>query len=85
MALLLAAGFDDGQPGFDEAANGVALGSGREFAPNDGVTKRAFAAVVRRLQPGISRNSRSWLKRANRSLHKETIGTWRHRCPSSMV
>ena len=50
MALLLAAGFDDGQQGFDKAAAGCALGAEREFAPDDCVTQRAFAAVVRRFQ-----------------------------------
>lgn len=52
MALLLAAGFEDGQQGFDEAAAGLTLGAERKLAPDDGVTQRAFAAVVGRFQAG---------------------------------
>ena len=48
-AALLAAGFDDGQHRFQETAAAGALRSEGELAPDDGVTQRAFARVVRRL------------------------------------
>ena len=53
IAVLLAAGFDDGEQGLDEAAAGVALGAEREFAPDHGVAQDLFGAVVGRLRTGV--------------------------------
>ena len=47
---LLAAGLDHRQHRFYEAAAAGALRAEGELAPDDGVTQRAFACVVRRLQ-----------------------------------
>lgn len=44
----LAAGFDDGQHGFHEAAAGFALSAERQFPPDHGVPQGALAGVVRR-------------------------------------
>ena len=52
MSVLLAAGFDDGEEGFDEAATGVALGAEREFTPDHRVAERLFRAVVGRFDTG---------------------------------
>ena len=49
IPLLLAAGFDGGQQGLDEAAAGGALGAEREFPPDHGVTQRPLRRIVRRL------------------------------------
>jgi len=48
VAALLAAGLDHRQHRFHEAAAGGALRAERELAPDDGVTQRAFARIVRR-------------------------------------
>ena len=48
VAGLLAAGFDDSEEGFDEAAALFALGAEGKFPPDDGVSQGALAGVVRR-------------------------------------
>ena len=53
IAFLLAAGFDDGQQGFDEAAASGALGAEGEFAPDDGVAQHLLRAIIRRLNTGV--------------------------------
>ncbi len=54
IAFLLAAGFDDGQQGFDEAAAGGALGAEGQFAPDHGVTQHLFGAIIGRLNTGVA-------------------------------
>ena len=53
FAFLLAAGLDDRQQGFDEAAASGALGAEGEFAPDDGVAQHLFRAIIRRLNTGV--------------------------------
>ena len=48
VAGLLAAGFEDGQQGFEEAAAFRALGAEAEFAGDHGGTQGSFAGVVGR-------------------------------------
>ena len=48
-AALLAAGLDDRKHRLHEAAAAGALRAERELPPDDGMTQRAFARVVRRL------------------------------------
>ena len=50
-AFLLAAGFDDGEHRFDEAAAVGALRAERELSPDHGVTQGPLAGVVGRLDP----------------------------------
>ncbi len=54
IAFLLAAGFDDGQQGFDEAAASGGLGAEGEFAPDHGVAQDLFGAIIRGLDSGVS-------------------------------
>ena len=53
MAVSLAAGFDDGQQGLDEAAAGVAVGAEGEFAPDDGATQDLFGAIISGWDSGV--------------------------------
>ena len=54
IAILLAAGFDDGQQGLDEAAARGALSAEGEFAPDHGVAQDLFGAIICGLDPGVS-------------------------------
>ena len=53
FAFLWAAGLDDGQHRFDEAAAGGALGAEGEFAPDHGVAEDLFGAIIGRLNTGV--------------------------------
>ena len=53
IAVLLAAGLDDGQQGFDEAAAGGALGAEGQFAPDHGVAEDLFGSIISRLHTGV--------------------------------
>ncbi len=52
VSSLLAAGFDDGEERFDEAAAAFALGAERQCPPDDRVTQRLLRAVVGRFDTG---------------------------------
>ncbi len=54
IAALLAAGFDHRQHGLHETTAGGALRPERELPPNDRMTQRAFARIVRRLDPVVA-------------------------------
>ena len=47
-SFLLAAGFDDGEHGFDVTVASFALGAETQFSPDDSVTQAAFGSVVGR-------------------------------------
>ena len=85
MALLLAAGFEDGQQGFDEAATGFTLGAEREFAPEDCVAQRAFATVVRWFQARDFQKQPELIEACEQFIAQGNGRSCRHRCPSSRV
>ena len=53
VAVLWAAGLDDGQHRFDEAAAVGVLCAEGEFAPDHGVADDLFGAIIGRLNTGV--------------------------------